>query len=249
MLYQWPMARALFVVFVVGCLTNDPHAGDTVAATVRGHIQLADVSLIPGAPAPAQSQLGGNLNIYFFATSAEDYCLLVPATIAFEHLDVLQSPAVDALITNGNQYEFTLYEGPNTTYPVTVFPYAVLQNTATPAHSCERDTVSGAPRYNAVGYYQLDTPEKLGAAGSACCLAKPKPLVIPGPGAVLDGVDFALFPVPVPPALCPLRGTAPDICALRHAPPPKDAQDSMCYQALGDEASLIFRTADGEPCP
>lgn len=243
------IASILALLGAPACGAEAPRALDPVAGTLRGLIRLLPIPLIPGAEPPGLAQLGGDLDLVLYRTSAEGYCLQLPQSIGFTRRAVLAAPDVAALAAAGLPYELPILEAPGQTYPMTLFPVAQLRNTAAAGQPCEKGPPGSPDRYSALGFHGLASPADLFQALSPCCLARPRALVISEAGQVIEGVDFVLYPAPRLAPSCAPAGAPFDICSLRHAPPPNQDQDSLCYQSLGASAVDVLRRPSGELCP
>jgi hypothetical protein len=211
-----------------------------LAYTLRGAIMLNEPEGAAEQPLLGLSN-EPNVDILLFANNAPGFCLQGSEALAAAAYNVSGITSLSALNAPGVSYELSVQPVPGQTYPITLYPVAVLQKTSAFSNPCETpqstDSAPVSPIYNAVGVYGAGTPD-------ACCALAPSPIVIKAAESEVDNVDFVLTAATGPPGGCPVpfNGT----CAYRRN---LDGSDSACWTALGDSAASVIHAADNSACP
>jgi hypothetical protein len=190
-------ARLALVCAAVSALSSCGAGGspDPIAVTLSGTVRLLPISLDPRAAPPAPSELGGDLDVAIYRTGSEGYCGAPLEGLAALRRQVLVAPSIDQLTGAGVPYELTLLAEPDQTYPLVLYPTALLAATSDPRQPCEL-TPTGLRR-SALAVAGVASPDDLAAAASPTCVLKPQPVTVPAPGARVT-VDLVLVPLPCP---------------------------------------------------
>jgi hypothetical protein len=227
---------------LAACSAPEEDSGSLSSYTVRGRIKFKNTN-----PAVTDAQFGGPIHVVLFNTDNEGYCLTGPAAFAAVKFGAIEQGDITALKSDGMTFEFSVPEAPGQTYPLTIYPSAVWQNTLAITHACETDAAGGLAKWNAGGFYGIDY-----AAGnnSVCCSYHSAPLVVSERGAIVDGIEIEMIPQVPTKGSCYDPSEPYNACELRYAPPPNQTADSACWTALGDQASsLIKLPKNAGACP
>lgn len=198
--------------------------------TLRGKVRYVDPALPPGLSFVDQ-QFGGDLLMAVYDGAPAGYCLRGAATLQGAGPASVTKATMSALRTSGVDYVTEVRVPADQGYPFAVYPTVAWKNTVDALHACEAPVGGGLNRFNAVAVYGYGAADYALGPNDACCGYVPRPLMIHGPGEVIDHVDFVLSPAALPNSPCPSEQTKSSHCELR---------GTLCAQSLGADAASVF---------